>query len=134
MYRDEKQWRMWLMVIPFLVMHVLGSRSLFSMYGLFNFNSGSFYSEVSDCYQEISECIFSEFIDSGNLDKISFCEKQGISFLRDVFKGLKRQKKNLSAEEVFVCDNRIDKMSKKYSQYLCETNIDLSDNSFLSVV
>ena len=122
------------MVIPFLVMHIFGSRSLFSMYGLFNLSSGSVYSELNNCCQEITESIFSDFIGYDDFQNTSFCDKQGISFLRNIFKGLKRQKKNLSADEIFVCDNRIDKMSKKYSRYLCETNVDLSDNSFLSIV
>lgn len=130
MYYFDKQWRTWLMVMPFLIMHVLGSRSLFSMYGLFNVRDGLFDAELHVCYERAAE---SNFPDSECVENTCIDQKKAIVFLDDSFKSLKRQKKDLS-KRFFVCDNRIDKMNQTYSTYLSEVNVDLNENSFLSVV
>jgi len=131
---NEKQLRMWLMIIPFLVMHILGSHSLFSMYGLFNAKNNSFYFQMTDSCEDITESVFSDSAGSQDIKEMLDYEKPGASMLKDVFKGLRRQQKKMSADEIFICDNRIDKVNKKYSRYLCKANVYLTDSSPVSVV
>ena len=48
-------------------------------------------------------------------------------------KGIKRKSKTMT-REVVVCDNRIDKIDKKYYEHLYASNVNVEDNQLISVV
>jgi len=130
---NEKRWRMWLMIIPFWVMNILGGYSLFSMYNLFNLNNNCFYFELNNNYEDEQDSTFANFMNSGDIEQTSCGKRSNTHCLKNVFKGYKRQKKIFSAD-IIVCDNRIDRINTKYCEYLCGVNMSVEDNSFVSVV
>jgi len=125
---DYKKFHVWLMVISFSVLHSFGTFSVFRGCDL--------YDRLNSEYGDVLEDVFSDFCTT-NLcvagSSISSCENLHKSFFRNIMKGIKRRNKRVK-QEIVVCDNRIDKIGKKYAGYLREAPVGIEVNQLISVV
>lgn len=132
MYR---QFHVWLLVIPFWVLHVFGASSILSKYDAFGANKKhpgihDFLCDQIDqdnCYVFIDKDELKSKIEQNCLH--DQCCK---NCLHSIAKGLKKLKKHFISD-IAVCDNRIDNIDKKFNVSLCAKDIDINDISSVTI-
>lgn len=115
---DFKKIRKWLIIIPFFVMHIFGSSSIMSNLFLNNVLSGnsvitSFFGLFGSFCEEDAYKRCNNFHKKDVDIEYFSTESSRNNFFKNFISKVKKPK-NIS-KDIFVCDNRIDNIDKKFS-------------------
>jgi len=109
---EEKQLRLWLMVIPFWVVHIFGAHTLFIQDSFVNVVKESVSVEYSPS-TELEELVYTEFINLINSDKINdlrktlHCCLNRDSNMSEFMKEINTKNRDFDSEPI-LCDSSYD--------------------------
>ncbi|MFC1842716.1 hypothetical protein ACFLYU_03610 [Candidatus Dependentiae bacterium] len=133
---EYKQFHVWLVIIPFWVLHIFGAPSLLSSlsgYDIFSFKKDPMLVNVFGVTDPCEEDDMSEIADNGQFDIEHLLADKNSSnkCLKSFMKRLRKLKKRYS-QDIIVCDNRIDRM-KKFAGYLRDKDLNVEDRAWVTV-
>ena len=130
---DFKKIRKWLIIIPFFVQHIFVAPSIVSnlfLYNILSKNSinANLFDFLGPCCEE-DACKGSDRFDQKDFESLS-TENSCNNFLKNFIDKVKKPK-NVS-QDIIVCDNRIDRVDKKFSEAVCKENQDLQERPIVA--
>jgi len=133
---EQKQFYMWLMVIPFWIIHVFGGGSAFTKCDFFNPDNEVY---ISDSYvsHDPVETTFEDLFKNEKKEykEIKLCCSEPYTkiSLKKSIKRLKNSQVSISGN-ILLCDSAIDKIDKQYFSYMCALDESLEDNSLINII
>jgi len=132
---EYKQFYLWVMIIPFWVLHIFGTPTILSKYDIFDLGKDAMSIDLFVDYGPAKN-EFEDLIDMNGLEteinQICSDEQRGDFCLRRFIKRLKKWRMRF-ADEFCVCDNRIDRIDTKFTASLCAKSTDINDISSVTV-